>query len=665
MNKKLLYWFIFFISILSIVIFKISFATTIIETPLDDDYDTIKDNSIVLGITKFEPNIVLTAGRAKTATYNYLKYNNDVEEPKIYYYLAGNWFLIDNDNNAIVVVDEKNIEDLNSSDIFYINNNEKIIKVEYDRKTEDGYDLIFRSDNNKKDNEITYEDNIVSIPATINRVDIYLKDNVDGNEKLIESFVKEFYNSAEFKLIKYEYSGNDGLFEYILLDSKNIQITRYLGEATEVTIPANYDGYKVLSIGNIDAGNNSKERFNIFGKENSLSNTSVTKIVLSEGIEVIETAAFSGCTGLTGTLDLPTTLKEIKAYAFNKCNKLKGTLVIPEGVKVIGRTAFQYCSFTSLSLPNTLEEIGAYAFNQCKGFKGDLKLPDNLKIIGDWAFQQTTGFNGILTLPKNLEILGDGAFNHSSNFTNTYLEIPAKVKTIGANDTDGTHLFYNFATNSLKEFRVDSENKYFTAVDGILYNKDVTRLISIPSYRDGVVYEIPEGIKIIDELAFSRTGSPWHVRDNENTMKKLILPNSYIISSESLPDNYLNVGSNLSVGLYKYTGIREIEVKEDNPNYKSVDGMVLSKNGKILWYVPVLKSGEIIIPDGVTTIEKGALYTAWDRIYMTTINIPASVVDIKDTEIEELEIMIKNNKKVIFDENCIYEVKSDNSIGKK
>ena len=117
-------------------------ALTIVETPFEDEFDTIENNTIVVGITKFEPNVTLTAGKTKTATLNYSNmYPNDNLD--IYYYLAGNWFLIDEDNNATVVTDEDLLKQLNNSNIFYINNNEKIIDVDYVSLVDDKHDMVF------------------------------------------------------------------------------------------------------------------------------------------------------------------------------------------------------------------------------------------------------------------------------------------------------------------------------------------------------------------------------------------------------------------------------------------------------------------------------------------------------------------------------------------
>jgi|GEM_PF-2015221 len=63
---------------------------------------------------------------------------------------------------------------------------------------------------------------------------------------------------------------------------------------------------------------------------------------LPEGLEVLEDSAFWRCTGLTGELVLPSTLREIGEWAFMGC-PFTGDLIIPAGVQFIGPIAFSEC----------------------------------------------------------------------------------------------------------------------------------------------------------------------------------------------------------------------------------------------------------------------------------------------------------------------------------
>ncbi len=47
-----------------------------------------------------------------------------------------------------------------------------------------------------------------------------------------------------------------------------------------------------------------------------------------------------------------------------------------------------------------------------------------------------------------------------------------------------------------------TENRHYTSLDGVLYNKDLTELICYPPKKEGKSYEVPESVSIIDDMAF-------------------------------------------------------------------------------------------------------------------------------------------------------------------
>lgn len=76
----------------------------------------------------------------------------------------------------------------------------------------------------------------------------------------------------------------------------------------------------------------------------------------------------------------------------------------------------------------------------------------------------------------------------------TWINIPASIKTIGRN------VFWG--CKNLNEIHVDANNPYFTSVDGVLYNKDMTMLIKFPAGKDARSFTVPETVKEIAEDAF-------------------------------------------------------------------------------------------------------------------------------------------------------------------
>ena len=103
-------------------------ATTITETTdPSDGNDTIESGSIIIGVTKFTPDTIVTGVRAAIAGSNdmlvYTSKNGSTENysyPKMYYYLTGDWFEYDEAGNLNYI--EEGIESL---DIYYVNNVQK------------------------------------------------------------------------------------------------------------------------------------------------------------------------------------------------------------------------------------------------------------------------------------------------------------------------------------------------------------------------------------------------------------------------------------------------------------------------------------------------------------------------------------------------------------
>lgn len=137
---------------------------------------------------------------------------------------------------------------------------------------------------------------------------------------------------------------------------------------------------------------------------------------------------FSGCTGLTGTITLPSGI-QLGGYDFYGCTGITG-VVLPSGMTYIPNGAFQNCTgITSLSIPSTVTTIQRNAFNGCSGITGTLSLPTGLTSIGASAFSNCTHISGQLVLPSGLTTLDAGAFNGCSGITGD-IYIPNGVTSI-------------------------------------------------------------------------------------------------------------------------------------------------------------------------------------------------------------------------------------------
>lgn len=162
-------------------------------------------------------------------------------------------------------------------------------------------------------------------------------------------------------------------------------------------------------------------------------------LMIPEGVEVIEKAAFCSNPLLSGQLSLPSTLKRIgiteegytsgEAGAFGDCG-FTGTLIIPEGVTEIGVGAFAGCSgfMGELRLPHKLQKLGADAFSHCSGLSGSLEIPQTITEIPDKAFEDTW-LGGSLVLHEGITRIGWRAFANAG--LKGGLQLPSALQTLG------------------------------------------------------------------------------------------------------------------------------------------------------------------------------------------------------------------------------------------
>ena len=387
-------------------------------------------------------------------------------------------------------------------------------------------------------------------------------------------------------------------------------------------------------------------------------------LILSNNLQEIKNNAFYNCSGLTGDLIIPNSVTSIGEGAFCNCSGLTGDLIIPNSVTSIGEGAFYKCSgFTGrLTLSNNLKEIKDATFDQCSGLTGDLVIPDSVTSIGASAFQLCGGFNGEFKISKNVEYIGIFAFSKLTNLKNTTIYLPASLSKIGEDYTlngenvgVSSHFTYNLGANvrNFEAFEVDENNQYFKSVDGVLYTKNGKRLVSYPRNKKDTTYEILEGVEILDQMSIA----------SNMTLQTLVIPDSLNFELKTFPGFTIENYHPLGLALYSYNAIQNIETKDTNQNYKSVDGVVYTKDLKEMVYVSSGRTNEVVIPDGVETIRDKAIYYSQVGRKISKMYIPASVVNISDSIINSLNSFVQVVE--VSPDNPVFTVDSNNKLIKK
>ncbi len=211
----------------------------------------------------------------------------------------------------------------------------------------------------------------------------------------------------------------DGDWEFQLLDSE-VQITKYLGDDTELVIPQTIYGAPVTQI----------KAYGIMSSEVKKNLVSVTvpntvkvisdatfegcgkleTVILSEGLETIGKYAFRGCTSLE-SIRLPETLKVIEVSAFQGCTSLKD-INFPASLEAINAShawpPFEDTAIEHIDLSRTAATLGESAFMNCKKLK-TVKLNENTKKISKYMFSGCESLESI-DMPAGLTLIEGYAF---------------------------------------------------------------------------------------------------------------------------------------------------------------------------------------------------------------------------------------------------------------
>ncbi len=164
--------------------------------------------------------------------------------------------------------------------------------------------------------------------------------------------------------------------------------------------------------------------------------TSITSLVIEDGVTTIGDRAFYGCTALA-SVTFPETFNTLGNYAFYNCSGLT-SIALPEGITAIGNSAFYGCtSLASVTLPSTLTSIGSNAF--INDALTSIIIPSSVTSIGSGAFKGNAALVSVgLAEAPQLTTIGNSAFENCSSLTS--ITIPNKVTSIGNSSFSGCSL---------------------------------------------------------------------------------------------------------------------------------------------------------------------------------------------------------------------------------
>lgn len=299
-------------------------------------------------------------------------------------------------------------------------------------------------------------------------------------------------------------------------------------------------------------------------------------------------------------------------------NNLKASCVVTVAKSDFPNSDFIYTTFeggisitgyqgsdSNLIIPSIIDgekvvALGSKAFNGCNSLT-DVTIPDSVTSIGDSAFIFCNNLNNA-NIPKSVTYIGDKPFN---------------------------------GCTALKNINVDINNQDYSSINGVLFDKQISKLISCPSSLNEI--NIPNSVTTINNYAFLYCAK----------MSTIILPDSIKNIGDrafsgcgglihiNIPNGVTNIGdetffscrnlesitlpnSVISIGKFAFAGCHNLTTIDLPKNLKTMGDYTFKECYS-------LKS--ICIPSNVASINR----TIFEGLYsLTSIQLDSSITEISD-----------------------------------
>ncbi len=276
------------------------------------------------------------------------------------------------------------------------------------------------------------------------------------------------------------------------------------------------------------------ENENIVIGANAFSGCPLDDIYLGNGITKIDMYTFS-CISAE-SITLPESVTEIAYGAFSGSYNLLD-IDIPESVVSVGPYAFSGTAWErQAGNPAYLEHV-LYSYS---GNDTEFTVKDGTTVLADLALEGAYLLEEV-TLPEGLKTIGKLSFYGCDAIES--IDIPASVNRIDE---------CAFAMcNSLKAINVDPDNPYYTSVDGVLFNKDMTELIWCPQ-RVEDEYTVPASVERIKSYAFGASFLTTVIINNDDIILEGGSLDSIRTGWDRAVENIIVVKCNKGSAAYEY-----------------------------------------------------------------------------------------------------------------
>ena len=353
----------------------------------------------------------------------------------------------------------------------------------------------------------------------------------------------------------------------------------------------------------------------------------VKQIVFMDGAVEVGEDCFEYFTNLE-SVEMNGCVTKIGYGSFYECDKLK-EVTVTKGVTSVEGWAFAKCDeLEEVVIEGDPSYLAGYSFSMNPKLKS-VKMYGSVGRLKEDAIRQCPMLEEVI-LSEGLYVIENEAL--ISNDSLKELNIPSHVYQMPTYRDRNNASAYS----SLLRVNVSEENEHYSSIDGVLFNKDATKLIWYSSQREEEEYQVPATVTEIGDLAFSHSRYLKKVTVPEGTaaigygafyycdsLETVILPESLTelgefvferskaLKSIKIPQKVSVIPNEL---FYECEGLADVEL----PDGITVIGEESFRGcGKLK---------NIILPKETTEIQKLAFY----RSGIEEIDIPAkvSVLDI-------------------------------------
>ena len=429
--------------------------------------------------------------------------------------------------------------------------------------------------------------------------------------------------------------------------------------------------------------------------------SSLTSIEIPNSVTSIGEYAFYKCSSLT-SIKIPNSITSIEKSTFYSCDSLEN-VEITTSVTSIGENAFGVCSsLESIEIPSSVTSIGKNAISGCiicqtnseahKYAEENKKLyilKDNVNntigneyeikqqeewdiskygdqsVIAKWTYNDRTlrisgneemkssisneykkykRYIEKVVIENNVSNIASSAFEDFTHLKS--IEIPSSVEKIGDRVLKGCVNLINI--------NVNENNQKYTSIEGVLYTKDLKKIIVYPASKEQLSYTINNNVVSIEKYGFYGC----------KNLTEIIIPESitYIESDTfgscknlkniKIPSSVTGIGAEAFYGCISLTSIEIPEgvtriVRGAFRGCKSLTSIkipnsVTSIGIETFSYCTSLTS--IKIPEGVTSIGSEVFENC---VNLKSIEIPSTVISF---DLDSFRNCI-NLKSIIVDNN--------------